>query len=484
MEAPARVEAATHPANARRKSLSRETPCSIPHKSCDYQPTVCCGHGYHTRVCNCSDGKWGCWFQDPKECLDGCGGQGGSLDSGGAPEASGDDAAVEDAPSADAQGDQSAEAGDDAEAGAPAEISIELPPGFAWCKFQDCGSQQVVVRVCESAGCQPAKSAVMDWTINGQAFDRLGLLVTPLSGPCSTSVESGPGSMFWQFAMVSGASSARLETDACEAEVTHYHLAVPWNGTLHIPFQATGYADSRGSSWFFRYSGYDPQVEHPTLHGQLSGIAKELVQLLDVDPVVFQAWLMPTELAIPLGGEGNFSMGNGLITVNYGNPDWIAAMGGATALILHEFSHEYTHELFLPVSSSYVGNNTCLNEGIADAVGNSLGYVPDADFCPDSGAGCAYAAGCGGITEIHAAGNCVLWNVKNAGLLDANALRKLFHPSRIFSFDSCDFGSDQTGNSLVVMFTEASGQDSSDAVTAMGIPHAGSYAAAKAALGW
>ena len=49
-------------------------------------------------------------------------------------------------------------------------------------------------------------------------------------------------------------------------------------------------------------------------------------------------------------------------------------------------------------------------------------------------------------------------------------------------FQSCWFGSEETGNNYVVLFSEAAGSDLSTVISGAGVPNAGSYAAAKAAL--
>jgi hypothetical protein len=71
-----------------------------------------------------------------------------------------------------------------------------------------------------------------------------------------------------------------------------------------------------------------------------------------------------------------------------------------------------------------------------------------------------------------------------AGALDADFLNGIYHPQHTFNFNSGDATSVTTGHALVVLFTEANGGvDMASVVTGMNVPNAGSYAAAKAALG-
>lgn len=106
-------------------------------------------------------------------------------------------------------------------------------------------------------------------------------------------------------------------------------------------------------------------------------------------------------------------------------------------------------------------------------------------FGPVGLRGIDVGSGCTALSGIHDVGNCYFWHVKKAGLLTPGFLYGVFHPQHAFSFNSCDQNTIQTGNSLLVYFTEAAGGASMVPVLeSMKIPHAASYDAAKQALGW
>ena len=145
---------------------------------------------------------------------------------------------------------------------------------------------------------------------------------------------------------------------------------------------------------------------------------------------------------------------------------------------------EVSHELFNEVSASYQGNSGCLNEGIADALAFVSGHLPLQDFGPIGLRGDDFNNGCTTLSEVHDVGNCYFWHVRNAGLLTEAFMNGIYHPEHTFNFDSCSQNAVQTGNSLLVLFTEAAaGADLLPAFDAMGVPHAVSYQAARTALG-
>ncbi|HEY3445364.1 MAG TPA: hypothetical protein VGK67_03325 [Myxococcales bacterium] len=410
-----------------------------------------------------------------------------AVDSGTPP--SGPDASAD-----SGAGPIAADAGVDAGAGPGADsggafetVGLELPPGASWC---DGGWTPIEAKVCPDGdpACTPSRESQVRWTINGEGFTSIGVMVSPEQG-YSTSVVSGPGYLQWLFVMASGTDTMLLSSAAPNVTLMHYAVPVNWGAKTELRFVGTGLRGAGGQSFLYRYEPFDLQAAHAELHAGLEEIAARESAIVGKPVLPFTAFLMPTEIAIPLGYEGNISYGNGVVGINYGNPDWLAAMGGAARLIDWEFSHEYAHEHFVSTAQSFALTPTCLNEGLADAMGNHLGYVPDGDFCPDNDADgtCDWALGCRAVTEYHAKGNCLLWQFKDAGLLTDAFLSGAFNPLRsTYSFDSCDFTSEATGNSYVVYFSEAlgAGKDAAAQVTKAGIPNAGSYAAAKAALGW
>jgi len=61
---------------------------------------------------------------------------------------------------------------------------------------------------------------------------------------------------------------------------------------------------------------------------------------------------------------------------------------------------------------------------------------------------------------------------------------RILRPQHVIEFDSCDLTSERTGNALIVLFSEATGLDTTEAVQKAGIPNAGSLEGAKLALGF
>ena len=145
------------------------------------------------------------------------------------------------------------------------------------------------------------------------------------------------------------------------------------------------------------------------------------------------------------------------------------------------------HELFSEVSESHPGNNICLNEGLADAFAFAAGFLPERDFGPLGLRGTDFDQGCAEIVqnfEVHDAGNCPLWQVHSLGLLSQSFVARILRPQHVIEFDSCDLTSERTGNALIVLFSEATGLDTTEAVQKAGIPNAGSLEGAKLALGF
>jgi len=264
--------------------------------------------------------------------------------------------------------------------------------------------------------------------------------------------------------------------------LTYYDDVPVWAGTTRIGFTGTSQTTAHGSSSLFGHDAYDLGTTHPLVAQRLEDIATSEIAIANLTPAAFRAFLMPTEMAVVVGGEGNFSFGDGTIAVNYGNPDYINTQGGVLAIVSHEFSHEHSHLLFVQIASKFTGNPTCFNEGLADALGNFLGYVPDSDFGTAQD-GSDFTKGCTPPTEIHAKGNCVLWNLKQAGYFTRSMFTAHFAPQHTYAFDSCNMTAATTGNAYVVYLTEATGTDMSAFVTSIGLTNAGSYAAAKTALG-
>jgi hypothetical protein len=99
--------------------------------------------------------------------------------------------------------------------------------------------------------------------------------------------------------------------------------------------------------------------------------------------------------------------------------------------------------------------------------------------------GTDFASGCSALNEVHDIGNCYFWHVKKAGMLTPEFLRRVFHPRRAYTFDSCAQNTLMTGNNMLVLFTEgAGGANMIPVLDSMQLPHAASYEEAIRALGY
>jgi hypothetical protein len=132
-----------------------------------------------------------------------------------------------------------------------------------------------------------------------------------------------------------------------------------------------------------------------------------------------------------------------------------------------------------PASSMRNGRG---HQSVGDRRTGELTYVasPMADLL-QCGALCVDRPG--GPPCLHDVGNCYFWHVKKAGMLTQAFLHGIFHPQRAYRFHSCSQNTRDTGNNILVYFTEAAGgANMLPVLDSMKIPHAGSYEAAKLEL--
>jgi len=263
---------------------------------------------------------------------------------------------------------------------------------------------------------------------------------------------------------------------------SYYNVAPVWGGTTPLNFTSTLSTSALLDSVFYRHPSYDTGTAATDLHAQAQTVMMTERTMTGLTSEHVTAFFMPTELAVQ--GEGNFSYGNGAVTINYGNPPYIAANGGIMNTAIPRFAHEYAHELFNEIRPAATGNSSCLNEGVADALAYAAGFLPEEDFGPFRVGGINFDSSCTALGRIHDVGNCYFWHVKKAGLLTPGFLYGIFHPRHTFSFNSCAQNTIETGNSILVYFTEAAGgANMVPVLESMKIPHAASYDAAKQALG-
>jgi hypothetical protein len=361
-----------------------------------------------------------------------------------------------------------------------------LPPWLHYC-YGDCSIQPpVTVTVCPESNptCKPKrKPAILIPQVDGRPIDRSLIPLTLAQTGNTIRLDGGNGSLEGGAVAINRAPSLVINSDV-DVKATFYDVAAKFGGTVKLNFVSTQLSTPAAVSHFYRFPTYDVgtaftdinQRSEPIITGERSATG------IMSDPI--NAFFVPTEL---LGnvGEGNFFLGNGIISVNYGNPPYIDAKGGILPIVMPEVGHEHTHALFDKVWDFFSGSNTCLNEGTADALPFTLGFMPEENFGPVGLDGLSFDADCTGTHEVHDVGNCYYWHVKKQGLLTPDFMRGVFHPQHHYDFDSCDHTAVRTGNSLLVLFTEAAGgANLIPALDSMQVPHAASYQEALQALGF
>jgi hypothetical protein len=361
-----------------------------------------------------------------------------------------------------------------------------LPPGMQYCAVAGaCGTPSSKVNVCADGqtSCAPTRTTDVAWTVNGLPVSTLGINFTGGATGVNPTVPT-PGNVRLYFPFVIGAGISHVQVaSSLDISISYYGAAPVWGGTTALDFTGTTQTAPHGTSMLYRWPTYDLGVTHAALSTSIEKIASDEIAATGITPPLYQAFFLPTEIAVPQGIDAGLAFGDGVVQINYGNPGWIASTpGGAAAIMTHEFAHENAHTLFAQIASKFSYDPSCLNEGLADGLGNYLGYISDADL-QKTGDGSDVTHACTALTEVHARGKCVLWHLKSAGYFQPATWKGLFTPQHTFAFSSCDMSAAATGNGYVVYLTEATGADMGALVSSMGWPNAGSYAAAKAALG-
>jgi hypothetical protein len=370
-------------------------------------------------------------------------------------------------------------------------VAPRPPPFFHVCDEASCGGQlPVVLRVCPTAepGCTPSRSTVVVARLDGSRIDAhlLFLNTSPGTPPSSLLVDSGSAVASVRWITVLGAPEVRVESDV-DLTFTYYDVAPAWGGTTLIDFVSETSTGSAVDTSFYRHASLEARTAAADLQARAAAtveVERRIAALGSVASAHVAAYFIPSEMATQ--GEGSFSFGGGLVTVNYGNPGWLAIVGGLVPYASGEFAHEHAHELFLGIQPPYQGGSSCQNEGMADALAYVAGDLPLSNFGPVGLRGLDFEAdGCLAMSEMHDVGNCPLWHVLKQGQLTEEFMRGLYHPQHAYSFDSCTLADRRSGDSLLVMYTEAAGgADVRPALDAAGIPHAPTYAESLTALGF
>jgi hypothetical protein len=266
--------------------------------------------------------------------------------------------------------------------------------------------------------------------------------------------------------------------------ISHYGINPVWSGITEINFEATSGSNAQLDAEFFRQTSYQTGDLLPTLLSQSANVITTERNITGIAGPRPLALFSPAELNGYAEGD---SWGFGQANINYTYPYAISVNGGLPNGLLtpavHEMAHEYSHGLFESVRDSYY-DSSCLDEGTADALGFVGGFIPLTDLGPSFGDS-NYDGDCRPVTESHAVGNCYFYHVNKAGRLNASFMYGIFHPQHRYTASTCTPNDPKTGDSLLVLFTEAAGGiDMTSVINSMKLPNSGSYAAAKAALGF
>lgn len=359
-----------------------------------------------------------------------------------------------------------------------------LPPWITYCEDDACQFLAALDATACPMGqdqCSPKRSTEIRPQVDGIHISNYTFPVNSEDG-VQTHILSGSGRAVADYVFAFDANLIRLRSDV-DITFGYYGSQPVWGGVTPINFESKKVTSSRLTTYYFHHASY-ATGEAPNLHAKaldIMRIEQDMTGVSSHDPIT--AFFIPSEMSGWYFGEGNFSYGNGTVTVNYGSPAYIAATGGITKAPMARFSHEHAHELFDEISHFFPDNFACLNEGIADATGFMSGFLPVEDFGPDGIKGLNFEDGCQEQTAIHDIGNCSLWHVKKAGHLTPSFIRGLFHPLHRFVFDSCVLDK-ETGDNLWVYYTEsAGGVDMVAALDSAKIPHSATFAEAKKAIG-
>ncbi|HKQ36906.1 MAG TPA: hypothetical protein VJ063_02440 [Verrucomicrobiae bacterium] len=359
-----------------------------------------------------------------------------------------------------------------------------LPFWIRYCEEPTCGGRDpLVIQITPETDQSyiPSRQSTVVPQVDGRQIDQIFF---PVQLPDGFTVRYVAGSGSVMGSLVLAYSSPVIVRSDVDITVSYYNVAPVWGGTTSLNFVSSNMSSPELVTTVFRHATFLVNDEPTQLHEQGRNIVVQENEIAGINPGQMHSFFLPSEFATI--GEGNFSDGNRNITINYGNPPYIASKGSVYATALPRFAHEHVHELFSEVSQKYPGNNSCLNEGLADAFAFVAGFLPEEDFGPVGVRGNTFDQGCAAIPnnfEIHDAGNCVFWQVKRMGLLTQSFAAQILHPRHVIDFDSCDLTSARTGNALIVQFSEAAGRDMTPAIQMAEIPNAGSLPAARAALG-
>jgi len=245
--------------------------------------------------------------------------------------------------------------------------------------------------------------------------------------------------------MVDGTNSIKFLIPAQgEYFQNRYDVLTPYQ-TTNIDYTIVKKQGIYGASYFFILKK-DTIFDINNITAMFDSIAQSesgLAGLSNVEPYYVIA--MPTLLGIAaLGGEGNFYLGNQMMSINFGGEKYYNEYN--KDVFKGEFAHEYVHSLqSKPETGLYGVNDGFFMEGMADAMAIYEGYrtwnevgIYDEQIEP----------GCSQLTNpqvMHTLGRCIFKHLNQSGYLDENFFYRLFHlPGDSYNLYTCDINLQDT----------------------------------------
>lgn len=216
-----------------------------------------------------------------------------------------------------------------------------------------------------------------------------------------------------------------------------YDILTPYQ-TTNINYNVVKKQGSYGASYFFILEG-DTFFNTGVISALFDDIAQYESNLVGLNVEPYYVIAMPTLLGVAaFGGEGNFYLGNQMISINFGGEKYYNEYN--KDVFKGEFAHEYVHSLqSKPETGLYGVNDGFFMEGIADAIAIRGGYrgwnqvgITDEQIDP----------GCSHLTNphvIHTLGRCIFKHLDQSGYLNEEFFYRLFHlPEESYNLYTCN----------------------------------------------
>ncbi len=216
------------------------------------------------------------------------------------------------------------------------------------------------------------------------------------------------------------------------------------------------------------YSTKDSGLDVQKIFTRVKDVTQTIDRVTGKQHLPYSIFIMPAPISHLLGGEGNFYLGEGKITMNYGEVLTVDCIGMCAVLrmIENEISHEYTHAIQSERGPQKwpdpkLPTDSCFYEGMADALTVYLGYNEQQKLLEAT----TYAEGCPkSIMQInnmpHNFGRCLFGHLMQENAFSEDFFKRLFNPEMKYLFeDACDVSLAQTCQKYLELFNWASGRD-------------------------